>query len=295
MSKIPPPVNFTYTTNTAAHSKQVRSPNRISINPMQEALLELRNNFDALRTRGFTVEKKWPYTKVTHYVITRHGKIKIKYHGLLSMLRSITRQERKDLLLLRKELKFLASHPPLINYKNEISPYNFPRTAIQSSDDISKRLSLFRHIKLSNESISIFKKQVNDYRSAIAKKSSIKEVAGHGAMFMATPDTSFNKDALFSIKELRNYCKTHEKDSQGQFSSSDFQSLGYSLAYNMIKKMLMEKHEMDSKKIDVLINDKETPIYKTFFKNLEEMTNWIEGTEKYLPPDVQEYIDSVYQ
>lgn len=294
MAKIKP-IPFAYTTNFRVSASNTKSASPME-NPMGEALLAIRNNFSVLRNYGFTVQKNCSKRIATHYVITNNGKVKIKYHGLLSLLRSITKRERKDLRLIQKEVKTLGRFPILVGYKHKINKFNFPSKEIQSSDEISKRLSLFNQIKLNNEAIIVFKNQINKYKRVTANQSS-GDMAADGAILTAMKNESFDKNAILAIKALRHYCQTEGENSPGYgidtsplVLKSDFKSLGNSIALGIVTKMMMDKHTMSTtKELDILIKN-DYQINMAMLDKLKEMTDWIEEDEKELSPELQQYL-----
>ena len=171
------------------------------------------------------------------------------------------------------------SEPVLINFKKEMNCYNFPHEKIASADDIAKRLSLFKHIMLTAESVSLFRDQIIEYRSNVAKASGKKEIAGVGAMMIAADGAKFDSDALSAIKEIRVFCKKYGSDfPNSTIRINDFYALGICVA-SSIALQKMEKDgfgEFNAMSKEINSETGREEIKNKFREYMFNTSDWIE-------------------
>lgn len=168
----------------------------------------------------------------------------------------------------------------LIGFRAEMSCHNFPYENIAGADDLASRLSLFKHILLTSESLSIFKGQVFEYRTAVSKQSGASEVAGAGAMMMAAEGARFDVDALNSIKDIRDFCKKNGSDTMcSSIKTNDFKALGLCVA-SSVSLQIMEREGLgDLQELGRMVHLEQpgSTVRSKFQEYYFSICDWIEG------------------
>ena len=178
------------------------------------------------------------------------------------------------------------SEPVLVGFKKEMNRYNFPQGKICSASDVANRLSLFENIMITNESVSRLKDQLLEYRSTVAKQSGEKEVAGAGAMMMASDGARFDYPALHAIREIRDFCRKYASDCPASnISPSDFESLGVCVASSIALQAMENEGFGDFADLQKSINSEsgDEEIKNQFRKYFFPVCDWIEGESEELP------------
>ncbi|WP_232445128.1 hypothetical protein, partial [Burkholderia ubonensis] len=121
------------------------------------------------------------------------------------------------------------------------------------------------------ESVSIFRDQIIEYRPEVAKASNKKEVAGAGAMMMATDGAAFDADSLYAIKENREFCIKYDRDGdECTIKRGDFAALGVCIASSIAMQMLSGKIDKEIDCIKEIVNsskgfEEDGRIYRSLF------------------------------